>query len=561
MLILVRRRRALFEEILRALKRRKIPVAGADRLALSEHILFDDLLALARFCLFPHDELTLAAMLRSPFCDLSDDSLYALAHGRGSKALWDVLTDRAGEQPDWTAAFGFLTQARSEAGGRRPFEFYAHVLGFRDGAGRTMRSRLLHRLGAEAEDALDEFLAQVLAAEGRGVEDLECLAAALVSMDITVKRELEAGRDEVRVMTAHGAKGLEAPIVFLPETTLSRTARGSPLLATAEGGFLWSSSQKGDCEASAAARTRRAEKEEAEAFRLLYVALTRARDRLVLCGRISAATKEENLGGWWGALRAAFEHPDIAPQVRPTRIGDLDFLRFGPDPQALGGGAAVAAEVPAAPAWTALEARAEAYERYASPSDLGEDAIAPAASPLAGPTGVGRFRRGDLIHRLLQVLPDVAPDARAEAAARMLGREPDLTDDQRGEMAAAALGVLEAARFSEVFGPGSRAEVALAGTARRLPAGLAISGRLDRLVVLPDKVLVADFKTNRPSPDRIEAADPAYLRQMAMYWAVLSEVFPDRPVEAALVWTDGPKLMPIPEILLETALAELGRNG
>jgi len=112
-----------------------------------------------------------------------------------------------------------------------------------------------------------------------------------------------------------------------------------------------------------------------------------------------------------------------------------------------------------------------------------------------------------------------------------------------------------------VFGPGGRAEVAVAGTARQLPAGLAISGRLDRLVVLDDRVLVADFKSNRPSPARIEDADPAYLRQMAMYWAVLSDVFEGRTVEAALVWTDGPKLMPIPEILLRQTLAELGRNG
>ncbi|HEX5377595.1 MAG TPA: double-strand break repair helicase AddA [Phenylobacterium sp.] len=560
-LILVRRRKALFEEILRALKRRKVPVAGADRLALSEHILFDDLLALARFALFPRDELTLAALLRSPFCDVEDDSLYALAHGREKTNLWDVLAARADERIEWRAAFDLLSLTLAEAGARRPFEFYSRLLGVRDGQGRTLRARLFRRLGAEAEDALDEFLSQVLAAEGRGIEDLESLAAALVSLDITVKREMEAGRDEVRVMTAHGAKGLEAPIVFLPETTLSRTARGSPLMATEAGGFLWSSSQKSDCEASARAREWRALKDEQEAFRLLYVALTRARDRLVLCGRIAARAKEENLAGWWGALRTAFEHADIAPRVRSVGGDGLEFQRFGDDPKPAPRRSETPREAQAAPAWTAADARPEAYARYASPSDLGEDVTTPAASPLAGPGGLGRFRRGDLIHRLLQVLPDLAPEARADAAARMLAREPDLSPGQRAEMIGAALGVLEDHRFAEVFGPAGRAEVAVAGTARRLPAGLAISGRLDRLVVLPDRVLVADFKTNRPSPGRIEEADPAYLRQMAMYWAVLSEVFPDRTVEAALVWTDGPKLMPIPEILLVETLAELGRNG
>jgi len=560
-LILVRRRKALFEEILRALKRRGVPVAGADRLALSEHILFDDLLALARFAQFPGDDLTLAALLRSPFCDLTDDSLYALAHGRGAQTLWDRLGARAGEQADWRAAFDLLTLARAEAGRQRPFEFYARLLAVRDAEGRTLRARLFRRLGAEAEDALDEFLTQVLAAEGRGVHDLESLAAALVSLDITVKRELEAGRDEVRVMTAHGSKGLEAPIVFLPETTLSRTARGSPLLATAQGGFLWSSSKASDCPASAEARERRAVKDEEEAFRLLYVALTRARDRLVLCGRVAARTNEDNLAGWWGALKAAFAHEGIAPTVRQAQIGDLTFQRYGPDPQTCARDAAPAAAPLAAPGWTTAPAPAEAYARYASPSDLGEGAISAAASPLAAAAGLGRFRRGDLIHRLLQILPDLPTDDRAAAAARLLGREPDLTEDQRAEMTSAARGVLEDARFAEVFGAGSRAEVAVAGTAARLPPGLAISGRLDRLVVLPGRVLVADFKTNRPSPDRVEDADPAYLRQMALYAAVLSEIFPDHAIEAAIVWTDGPKLMPIPELLIDQTLADLRGNG
>jgi len=214
-----------------------------------------------------------------------------------------------------------------------------------------------------------------------------------------------------------------------------------------------------------------------------------------------------------------------------------------------------------APAWTSQAAVQEAFARYASPSDLGEDAVAPAASPLARSRGLGRFRRGELIHRLLQVLPDLEPAARESAARRMLGREPDLAADQADEMVAAALGVLNDDRFAEVFGPGSRAEVAVAGTAAALPPGLAISGRLDRLVVLPDRVLVADFKTNRPSPDRIEAADPAYLRQMALYAGVLADVFPGRRIEAALIWTDGPRLMPIPELLIAETLAELGRNG
>jgi ATP-dependent helicase/nuclease subunit A len=332
-------------------------------------------------------------------------------------------------------------------------------------------------------------------------------------------------------------------------------------METEDGGFLWCTSQKGDCEASRWARELRARKETEESLRLLYVALTRARERLVICGRIAANRKEETLKGWWAQIRAGFEHAGIAPHLRPVACGKVEATRYGPDPKRMPAAGASARPVAAVPAWAAETARAEAYGRYASPSDLGEGAQVPSPSPLSAVGGLGRFRRGDLIHRLLQILPDLPGDARAAGAASLLARERDLSDVQRVEMTAAALSVLEDARFAEVFGPGSRAEVAIAGSAARLPPGLKISGRIDRLVVLPDRVLVADFKTNRPSPARIEDADPAYLRQMAIYAAVLSEVFPDRPIEAALVWTDGPKLMPIPEKLIGQSLATLHGAG
>jgi len=561
-LVLVRRRGALFEEILRALKHQRLPVAGADRLSLSSHIIFDDLLALARFALFPSDELTLAALLKSPFCGLDDDDLYALAHGRAQN-LWTILRARADDDTLVGRAAAFLELARETGRIARPFEFFVRLTEHVGPDGASMRQRLLTRLGDEARDALDEFMSQVLAAEARGAHDLETLTDELAGLEIVVKREMDADRGEVRVMTAHGAKGLEAPIVILPET-LPLPPRPTPLMRIAHSGrtgFLWCPSSKGDCPITAEARAARAAREEAEAYRLLYVALTRARDRLILCGRRHERTDPDKIKGWWGAIREALSAAGVAERVRTIETEDGPVRRFGPDPRPAPAGDRARVAPTALPPWARAAAQAEAFARYASPSDLGQGARIAAPSPLAAVGGLGRFRRGDLIHRLLQVLPDLPAGDWAEGARALLARERDLSDAQRAEMTAAALSVLQDARFAEVFGPGSRAEVAIAGSAAALPPGLKISGRIDRLVVLPDRVLVADFKTNRPSPARVEDADPAYLRQMAIYAAVLAEVFPGRAIEAALVWTDGPKLMPITENLLAQSLAELGRSG
>jgi ATP-dependent helicase/nuclease subunit A len=382
----------------------------------------------------------------------------------------------------------------------------------------------------------------------------------MAASEIEVKREQEAKDDgqggEVRVMTVHGAKGLEAPIVILPDTTTRTLPQYQPLLETADGGFLWAPRKADDCEASSAARLDRDEAIDHESLRLLYVALTRARDRLIVAG-VKTLPRFMN-GSWRDVCEQAFEDPAIKPRVRfVAGENGMQYLRYGADPAPKTAEARVIAPVSALPAWTQRLAPAEVSDRYASPSQLGEVEKGPAPSPLAESGGLGRYRRGELIHKLLQLLPDIEVFARPAAAIALLERERDLTEKQRLEMAEAALAVLADERFADVFGPGSRAEVALAGAAADLPRGLAISGRIDRLLVQPDRVLVVDFKTNRPSPHRIEDADHAYLVQMAVYAAVLRTVFPGRRIEAALVWTDGPKLMPVPEKLLASTLAAL----
>jgi ATP-dependent helicase/nuclease subunit A len=342
------------------------------------------------------------------------------------------------------------------------------------------------------------------------------------------------------------------------------------------------------------------------------VALTRARDRLILCGRIPA-TRGADPTSWRKVLEAAYERPEIAGDTRRLRVGEREILRFGPDPARVGpaealpqqassspgssGGPRVTsttvggpplgrpdepgddggrvgdtsakpagspherAPLGTLPAWTGQALRAETGGRWASPSSIADFAADSAPSPLAAQGGLGRFRRGELIHRLFEILPDLPAEGRAEAARRLLGREPDLDESQIEEMTAACLAVLDDPRFSAVFGPGSRAEAALAGASPELPPGLKVSGRMDRLVVAPERVLVVDYKTNRPAPDRVQDVDPAYLAQMAAYVAVLRQLYPDRRVQAALVWTDGPKLTVLPDEVIAQTLRRLREGG
>ncbi len=563
-LILVRQRDATFEEIIRALKSAGVPVAGADRLKLSTHIAFSDLISLARFALYPDDDLSLAEVLRSPFCDVDENSLYELAGSKKERRkLWHELRDRAGERPEWLHARALLDFALSTRG-RDPFAFLSGLLNRVDDTGLSGRARVLARLGREAEEALDETLNQVLAAEDRGGLDLETALAMLEQADVEVKRELEGPRDEVRVMTVHGAKGLEAPVVILPDTTAKARGKGPGLMPVvgddgSEGWLMVLTTKETDPPAAKVAREARDQRALEESLRLLYVALTRARDRVIVMGRGRGnSTDGFEEGSWWSVLTETFER--LGPEGRD--IGQ-ERRRYGRDPVVLGrGSSAVAVTAPAIPDWARRAPDVDPSARYVSPSQAKGGKRAAAPSPLAVVSGgegapLGRFRRGDLIHLLLERLPEIAPQARPDAARRLLARERGLSDDQRDEIMTAAFGVLDDPRFAPVFGPGSRAEVALVGSAPELASGVSINGRIDRLVLTPERVLVIDYKTNRPAPDRIEDADASYVTQMAVYVAVLRALYPDRPVEAALVWTDGPRLMAVPDGMMAEALAAL----
>jgi ATP-dependent helicase/nuclease subunit A len=560
-LVLVRRRNALFHEIIRALKREGVEVAGADRFRLAEHGVRDDLMAVGRVALFPTDDLSLACLLRGPFCDVSEESLFDLAHEREASLLAALLA-RAAEQPAWTAAAD-LVDDLARLFRAVPFDAYGAFLSRLDAGGRSMRQRLMTRMGLEGAEALQAFLAQALEAEGRGVRDLEGFLSFMALSDLEIKREAEAakagGRGAVRVMTAHGAKGLEAPIVILPDTAIRATDQGGALFEAEDGGFLWAPRKADDIPAAREARTRRAEAVSRESARLLYVALTRARDRLIIGGLDTQP--HWKAGSWREHAERGFE----GLESHGFRLADgADARRFGRPPPAAGGVAAEAGpagdrSVVPLPDWVRRPAPVEAGPGEPTGPSRAGGGRSPAISPLARDRGLGRYRRGDLVHRLLQRLPDLEPGARAAAARVMLGAEGDLDEAQRAEIANAALRILEDPRFAPVFGPGSRAEVAIAGpvTPGRAARAVPVAGRVDRLVVGPDRVLVVDFKTDRRAPASLASVDAAYILQLALYAAVLKEIYPGRLVEAALVWTEGPRLMAVPPEAMAAALAAL----
>ncbi len=541
-LILVRRRDALFSELVRALKAANVPVAGADRMVLAEQIAVMDLLALARFVLLPEDDLNLATVLKSPLFNLDDDDLFALCHGRSGR-LWRALRERAAARPHWRSALDELRALLARADQSPPFEFFADILGRRRG-----RERLIARLGHEAADPIDEFLAMTLAYERQSAPTLQGFLAWFEAGGAEVKRDMEQGRNEARVMTVHGAKGLEANIVFLPDTCGIPDGRTDPRLLWTDDAAplpLWPIRAAYDDAQCTAARQAGRLGRLREYRRLLYVAATRARDRLYVCGW---QRERRPAGSWYDLMAPAIEsHAGAVDVILPWQDKGRRIVRpqSGPseaDPSPF----ALAAAAAAMPKWCSDAAPPEPTPpRPLMPSR--PDAEPSVRSPLGADDGA-RFVRGRLIHRLLQTLPELPPEARAAAAARFLARPIQALDPaQQAQLAREALAVLAHKDFVPLFGPGGVAEAPVVG---RLGDHV-IAGQIDRLVVTDTTVFVLDYKTQRPVPASPEDVPRVYLRQMAAYRRALAAIYPDRAIRCGLVWTDGPSLMELPGDLLD----------
>jgi ATP-dependent helicase/nuclease subunit A len=544
-MILVRRRDAFVDEMVRALKQQGVDVAGVDRMVLGQQLAVRDLMALGEVLLLPEDDLTLATVLKGPLIGLDEQSLYDLAQPRArGETLWNALRAHAGERDDWRDAHAMLSALMARADYAPPFELYAEVLSAQGG-----RRKILARLGAEAADPLDEFMARAMEFERSHPPSLQHFLHWLALDDTPIKRDLEqATRDEVRVMTVHGSKGLQAPIVFLPDT--ARVPRGEDALLWAEDGLvLWPPRAAYREEQAEALRSRAKDASAREERRLLYVAMTRAEDRLYVCGWHGARAPTE--GNWHALVQDGLGHAEAAVDNIPAPVGAGEALRMQNAQAAPVERKADAAEFKPAPAplpaWaTTPPPPEEVPPRPLSPSRPEEDEPPP-RSPLGEDKGAA-FRRGVLIHALLQALPDLPAGERSGAAEAYLARPAHGLDDAaRAEIADVSLAVLDDPAFAALFGPGSKAEVPVVGRI----ADRVVSGQVDRLVVDGKTVRIVDYKSNRPAPGGIDSVAPIYLRQMAAYRAVLRKIYPDYSISCEILWTDGPALMALPDTLLD----------
>lgn len=562
-LVLVRSRDALVEELIRQLKEKGVAVAGRDRLKLTEHLAVMDLMALGDVMLLPEDDLTLATVLKSPLFGYGEDALFALAHDRAKQALWDRLAERGRAEPESLdgRAFALLQDLRRQVDFLTPFAFFDMVLNDTrdplagDRPGLSGRARLIARLGFDAADPIDEFLSLAQAEERTFPPSLQGFLFRLRTSDIEIKRELEpGGADAVRVMTVHGAKGLQAPIVFLPDT-VSMPVDRDPVRWYSQDGAppvpLWLRDKARDDPLAAEARDRARRKIQEEYHRLLYVAMTRAEDRLYIAGAGGMRAPSDDC--WYRLIETGLD--SVLDQADDPELGAIKRLICPQLAEAANTAPRSDAPQPEPlPDWARRLAPPEPRPPRPLAPSRPDEPDAPARSPLdaamqAVPLPAHGRGWGIAAHLLLQRLPEIAPERRrAAASAYLAANHADWSGEARSAMTDEVLAILQHPDFAPLFGRGSLAEAPMVAV---LNDGQVVAGQVDRLLVDDDFVMVIDYKTNRRPPARPEDVPLVYRRQMAAYRAALTRMFPDRPVRCALLWTDGPALMAMPAEMLE----------
>ncbi|MBV9932603.1 MAG: double-strand break repair helicase AddA [Alphaproteobacteria bacterium] len=543
-LVLVRRRGDLAALIVARLHAEGVPVAGVDRLLLTAPLAVRDLLAAIRFAVQPLDDLNLAALLVSPLFGWDQDHLFAAAYGRDGAPLWPRVRD-SGDP----AALG-LSSLLAMADFATPHQFLETILsGPLEG-----RRRLLARLGPEARDPIEELLAAALDFETRAAPSLQRFLDWFARGDVEIVRDPSSPLDAVRVMTVHGAKGLQAPVVILADACADPDRKGGGF-----GGRIARLRLGDDGPAVPVFRPRKDELAEPlrsqieaqdrldreEHWRLLYVAMTRAEERLYVGGALGPMDRKgPPEASWYAAIDAALdglgaEPGDDAAFVSAKRWGQAEvFTKAAAQDEA---------RARTVPDWLRRPAPAESRPpRPLAPSALGEEAF---ADPPPSPELRAAAERGKLLHRLFERLPDVARDERRARADAWLERAGGVTDaTQRRALVDQAVAIVEDPAHADLFGADALAEAPIAAV---VGEGIVVSGTVDRLLVRDETVVLAEFKTTRKVPRSIDEIPAAHLRQVAAYARALRAIFPGRAVEAKLLYTAAPILFALPPWLLE----------
>lgn len=529
-MVLVQRRRGFVKEFIRACKQIGVDILGADRLKITEQIAVEDLLSLGHFLLLPTDDLSLAEVLKSPLFGLDDDDLIKLCVGRSPKSLWQQL--RADPLYEKTASV--LSDLLTKADILRPFDLYQEVLCTLKG-----RQKFISRLGAEAEDALDEFINLTLEFEKEHVPSLQLFIEWLEKDDIEIKRDNEQPDvNAVRLMTVHGSKGLQAPIVILPDTVHVPTAK-KKLMTLKDGDnmvYFPLDSETYD-ENCLRVFENKKQKELDEYRRLLYVALTRAEDRLYICGyKNSKKNNQISSDSWYNLCQEVLQKTGIKENKKWVYRSKQLIEKETPHEIKKRPQQAVY------PAWLETEAMSEApLERPFTPSNPNLEDETPAGSPLLEEGNF--YRRGTIIHRLLQLLPWQA-DIKTKAVlldAYLAQSAADLSQSSRAQIKKELLDLFENPAFDDIFGVDSQAEVPIIGRV----GDKIVSAQLDRLIVLKDKAVIIDFKTNRPAATTETDVPTVYKNQLAVYKQLVSQIYKDKEVETYILWTNTGKLMKI----------------
>lgn len=545
-MILVRKRAELAGLIVARLQAHGVPVAGVDRLRLQTPVVVQDLLAAARFAVQPLDDLNLACLLTSPIIGWSHDELIERARRPSAVNLWPHLREMAAVQPLLEPLYALLRMG----GFVTPYRFFETLLS----GPMAGRARLIGRLGNAARDPIEELVTQALAYEAREGASLHGFLRWFDAGVIEIKREMDSDADEVRVMTVHGAKGLQSRIVILADATVdpARKQASGIALPTENGAVPLTAISKDKMpDILSILLERKNEAELEEHWRLLYVAMTRAERMLFVVGGLNAHGKLPD-NCWHDAVEQALTNlgaqwEDAKPEDGASPWPSALTYAVGGS-EAAGRGAMAAIPHAAMPEWALVPPAEEVRPaRPLAPSAMGEVEAQSVPAPPPSAAMARAAERGTLMHALFERLPGVEPESRHQMAMTWLERmAPDFEAHDRSDMVAAVLRVLDDTAFAPLFGPDSLAEVPFSA----LVDGRVIAGSIDRLLVGETVVRVIDFKTGAHVPDGEAAVPIGYLRQMGAYAAALAVIFPGRTIEAALLFTGGPRLIALSDAMI-----------